>query len=147
VKAERSVLAERDQRRQDNMLGPYGERPRSPFGLPVSELAIFVGAVGIVVGLVSASAPALAVGIIVCTLGVGEVTAREHLSGYRAHTTLLAAIPAVAIGVAMIALLSGSLRRGPLLLVVLPVFAILFWLLRKRFRAARQARVTRPPAP
>jgi hypothetical protein len=126
----------------------YGERPPNPFGgVPVSEIAIFAGAIGVIVGLVSKAAPALVVGIVVCTLGVTEVTAREHFSGYRSHATLLAAIPAVGIGVAMIALIGGSLRRGPLLLVVVPVFLVLFWLLRKRFRAARQARLVRPPAP
>jgi hypothetical protein len=148
VRAERQVVAEREQRRRDSTLGVYGDRPPSPFGgLPISELAIFAGAIGVVVGLVSAAGPALVVGIIVCTLGVVEVTAREHFSGYRSHATLLAAVPAVAAGIALIALLGGSLRRGPLLLVVVPVFAILFWLLRKRFRTARQARIVRPPVP
>jgi hypothetical protein len=147
LRAESNVLAGREQRRQDSTLGTYGERPPGPFGgLPISELAIFVGAIGVVVGLVSAAVPALVVGVVVCTLGVVEVTAREHFSGYRSHATLLAAVPAVAIGIAMIALLGGSLRRGPLLLVVVPVFGGLFWLLRKRFRTARQARVVRPPA-
>lgn len=148
VRAEREVIGEREQRRRDSTLGVYGDRPPSPFGgLPISELAIFAGAVGVLVGLVSAGGPALLTGIIVCTLGVVEVTGREHFSGYRSHATLLAAVPAVAIGIAMISLLGGSLRRGSLLLVVVPVFAILFWLLRKRFRTARQARIVRPPAP
>jgi hypothetical protein len=130
------------------MLGVHGERPPSPFGgLPVSEFAIFVGAIGVVVGLLSGAPAALVVGIVVCTLGVGEVTAREHFSGFRSHAALLAAIPAVGSGVAMIALLGGSLRRGALLIVVVLVFGILFSLLRKRFRTARQARIARPPAP
>jgi hypothetical protein len=130
------------------MLGTYGEPPPSPFGgLPISELAILVGAVAVVVGLVSAAAPALIVGLVVCTGGVVEFSAREHFSGYRSHATMLAAIPAVGVGIAMIALLGGSLRRGPLLFSVVPVFAILFLLLRKRFRTARQARIARPPAP
>lgn len=130
------------------MLGTYGEPPPSPFGgLPISEVAILVGAIGVVVGLVSAAAPALIVGIIVCTLGVVEFSAREHFSGYRSHATMLAAIPAVLVGIGLIALLGGSLRRGPLLLSVVPVFAILFVLLRKRFRTARQARIARPPTP
>jgi hypothetical protein len=130
------------------MLGVYGERPPGPFDpVPVSEIAIFVGGVATLIGLVSASAPALVTGIIVCTLGVVEVTGREHFSGYRSHATLLAAVPAVAVGVAMIALLGGSLRRGTLLAVVVPVFGVLFWLLRKRFRTARQARIVKPPAP
>jgi hypothetical protein len=110
-------------------------------------VAILVGAVGVVVGLVAKAGPALVVGIIVVTLGVAEFSAREHFSGYRSHTTLLAGIPAVAIGVLLIALLGGSLDRSTLLFVVVPVFAILVWVLRKRFRAARQARVARPPAP
>jgi hypothetical protein len=47
----------------------------------------------------------------------------------------------------------GSVRRGlegtnrAVLLVIVPVFGVLFWLLRKRFWAARQARVARPPSP
>jgi len=148
IRAERQVVAEREQRRKESTLSAHGERPPSPFGgLPISELAIFAGGIGVTVGLVASAVPALVVGIVVCTLGVVEVTAREHFSGYRSHATLLAAVPAVAIGIAMIALLGGSLTRGPLLLVVVAVFGILFWLLRKRFRTARQARVVRPPAP
>ena len=126
----------------------YGEPPPNPFGgLPVSELAIFFGAIAVVVGWTSTAGPALVVGIIVCVLGVTEVTAREHFSGYRSHSTLLAGIPAVGVGVALIALVGGSLSRGALLLIVIPVFGILFWLLRKRFVNARQARLIRPPAP
>jgi len=129
-------------------MGRYGEPPPNPFGgVPVSEIAILAGGVGVVVGLVTTAAPALIVGVIVCTLGVVEFTAREHFSGYRSHATLLAAVPAVLVGVVLIGVLGGSLTRGPLLLVVVPVFVVLFWLLRKRFRAARQARLVRPPAP
>jgi hypothetical protein len=130
------------------MMGTYGERPPNPFGgVPVSEIAILVGAVGAVYGLIASAPAALAVGLVACTLGVAEFSAREHFSGYRSHTTMLAAIPAIGAGIAMIALLGGSLHRGPLLLVVIPVFAVCFWLLRKRFRAARHARIARPPAP
>jgi hypothetical protein len=126
----------------------YGAPPANPFGgVPVSEVAIFAGAIGVLVGLTTAAAPALVAGIIVVTLGVAEFSAREHFSGYRAHTTLLAGIPAVGIGVAMIALVGGSLNRATLLLVVVPVFVILFWLLRRRFRVACQARLVKPPAP
>jgi hypothetical protein len=130
------------------MLGTVGERPQGPFGgLPVSELVILAGAVGAVVGLIENAKPALLVGLVVVALGVLEFTAREHFSGYRSHTTLLAGIPAIGAGVALIALFGGSLRRGSLLLVVVPVFVVCFWLLRKRFRAARQARIAKPPAP
>jgi len=125
----------------------YGERPKSPFDpIPVSELAIFAGAIGVVVGLVSASSTPLIVGIIVVALGVIEVSAREHFSGYRSHATLLAGVPAVAVGVAMIAAWGSTLARATLLVVVVPIFGGLFWLLRKRFQAARHARVVRPPS-
>jgi hypothetical protein len=113
----------------------------------VSEIAIAVGALALIVGLAAASPPPLVVGVIVCTLGVGEFSAREHFSGYRSHSVLLAGIPAVAAGVVLIGLFGGSLRRGTLFVVVVPVFGILFVVLRKRFRTARQARVVRPPRP
>jgi hypothetical protein len=146
--AEQRVASERYERRAGSTLGVYGERPSSPFGpVPVSEIAILAGGVGVVVGLVTGAATARLVGVVVCALGVVEVTAREHFSGYRSHATLLAAVPAVGAGVALIALDGSSLSRELLLVVVMPVFAVLFWLLRKRFRAARQARVARPPAP
>jgi hypothetical protein len=81
--------------------------------------------------------------LIVCALGVCEITAREHFSGYRSHTALLAGIPAVAIEAGLVALFGEPKQRGLLLVVVVPVFSILFWLLRRRFLIARQARVAR----
>jgi hypothetical protein len=130
------------------MTGAYGERPESPFGgVPVSEIAILAGAVATVYGFFSPAPAALAVGLVICTLGVAEFSAREHFSGYRSHTTMLAAIPAIGLGIALIALVGGSLGRSALLASVIPVFAIGFWFLRKRFRVARQARIAKPPAP
>ena len=128
-------------------LGTYGERPESPFGgLPISEIAIFVGAIGLVVGLIRGGGAALIAGVAVCTLGVLEVTLREHFSGYRSHTILLAAIPAVFAEVAFVALVGEPNPRLLLLAVIVPIFSVLFWLLRRRFISARQARVARPPA-
>ena len=126
----------------------YGDPPPNLFGgVPVSEIAIFAGGIGVLVGLVTAASQVLIVGIVVCTLGVLEFTAREHFSGYRSHAALLAAIPAVGAGIALIALDAASLTRAVLLPVVVAVFGVLFWLLRNRFRIARQARIARPPGP
>jgi hypothetical protein len=145
---QRDAVARRQEKRADRQLGTEGERPSSPFGFPVSEIAIFAGLVAVVVWLIEGGTAVIVVGITVCTLGVLEVTAREHLSGYRSHTTLLAAIPAVAIGIGVVSLTGERINRGPYLIVVAaPIFALLFWLLRKRFLIARQARVARPPAP
>lgn len=115
--------------------------------MPVSEVSILVGAIGIVVGLLATAALALLVGVVIVTLAVAEFSAREHFSGYRSHTMLLAAIPAVAIGVVLIALFGGALARSTLLFAIIPVFLILVWVLRRRFRIARQTRIARPPAP
>jgi hypothetical protein len=142
------VLATRERQRSQRQLGTEGERPPSPFGgLPISELAIFAGAVGLIVGLIQGGGPALIVGIIVCILGVLEVTAREHFSGYRSHTMLLAAMPAVGAEIGLVAAIGEPRQRALLLLAVVPVYAVVFWLLRKRFLKARQARIARPRAP
>ena len=126
----------------------YGDPPPNPFGaVPVSEIAIFAGAIGVVVWGIDGSLPSLIVGIVVCTLGVLEFTAREHFSGYRSHAALLAGVPAVAVGVGLIALDSASLTREVLIPVVVAVFGGLLWFLRNRFRVARQARIVRPPEP
>jgi hypothetical protein len=147
-RADREASTSQTRRRAERQLGTEGERPPSPFGLPVSEILIFAGLVAIVVWLFEGGVATLVVGITVCALGVLEVTAREHLTGYRSHTTLLAAVPAVALGIGVVSLIGTNRNeRAPVLLAVaVPVFAFLFWLLRKRFAIARQARVARPPA-
>jgi hypothetical protein len=115
--------------------------------VPVSEIAIFAGLIGVVVGATSSNRTALITGIAVCVLGVLEVTAREHFSGYRSHATLLAAVPAVLVEVAIAVIAGVPSDRILLLAPVIPVFALSFFLLRRSFQAARHARVTRPPAP
>jgi hypothetical protein len=148
VPAQRRVAPAARRPRPSSPLGALGERPQSPFGgLPISEIAIFAGGVGLIVGLIQGGGAALIVGLVVCALGVVEVTAREHFSGYRSHTTLLAAIPAVGAGFAVTAAFGTPRQRALVLLAVVPVYAVLFWWLRRRFTVARQARIARPPAP
>jgi hypothetical protein len=142
-RAERQAQTASELKRGGRVLGREGERPESPFGgLPISELAILLGLVASVIGFIQGGGPALIVGLIVCALGVIEITAREHFSGYRSHASLLAAIPSVAIEVGIVLAFKPS-QRAVLVLVVIPVFAGLFWWLRKRFLVARQARVAR----
>ncbi len=147
---ERTVTHQRDQRQAERQFGTVGERPTSPFGgVPVSEIAIFAGMVAIAVWFISGGLPVLVTGLTVTTLGVLEITGREHFSGYRSHTTLLAAIPAVALAIGVLSLVGVDRRnRAPFMLAIaVPVYAFLFWQLRRRFMVARQARVARPPAP
>jgi hypothetical protein len=142
-RAERLAEAERSRRRARRQLGAEGERPVSPFGgLPVSEAAILLGLIGAVVGFASGNGAALIVGVVVCAIAVCEISAREHLSGYRSHTALLAGIPAVAVGAGVAALI-GAKQRELVLVVVVPLYAVLFWALRRHFLAARQARAAR----
>jgi hypothetical protein len=142
---ERSARERSDRRastQSGRTLGTVGERPLGIFGgVPVSEFAIFAGIVALVIGMIDHGGPALEVGIIVMALGVTEVTAREHFSGFRSHATLLALMPAVVLE-AIYALVVGVPSQRILLLVpVIPIFALSYWLLRRHFRVARHARV------
>jgi hypothetical protein len=146
-RAERQALSPREPPVRQRRPRPEGVRPPSPFGgLPISEFTILVGAVALVVGIIRGGGPAVIVGIVVCALGVLEVTAREHFAGYRSHTMLLAAFPAVGLEVAVVAAFGEPRQRALVLLVIVPVYAVGFWLLRRRFEMARQARLARPPA-
>ena len=137
VRQERAVQA-----RADRTLGTVGERPPGIFGgVPVSEFAILAGIVALFIGMLDHGGSALEVGIIVMALGVTEVTAREHFSGFRSHATLLAFMPAVIVEAAY-ALVVGVPRQRILLLApAVPIFALCYWLLRRHFRVARHARV------
>jgi hypothetical protein len=131
--------------RRAGPLGAYGERPPSPFGgLPISEFAIFGGAVLLIVGVIRHGGPALVGGVALCLLGVTEVTAREHLSGYRSHTVLLSAIPAVVAEFLIVLTVGTPSIRVLLLVPVAAVFGACAWFLRRRFLVARQARLARP---
>ena len=131
--------------RRASPLGAYGERPPGLFGgLPVSEFAIFAGLVALIVGVFRHGGPALVGGVVLCLLGVSEVTAREHFSGYRSHTILLAAIPAVVAEFVIVLTVGAPAARVLLLVPVAVVFGVCAWLLRRRFLVARQVRLARP---
>jgi hypothetical protein len=132
-------------------LRALGERPEPPWHpLPLSELLILVGAIGTVVGLnkgVSHGGPPLFAGLAAVIIGTVEVTLREHLSGYRSHTVILALLPTIALD--SFVLLGAAAITTPVPVVVkvavfaldVPLFALLFKLLRARFNDARRERV------
>ena len=128
---------------------PVGERPQPPWHpFPLSEILIFVGLVGIVIGASrkESGVPAIIAGVVAVLVGTLDFTIREHLSGYRSHATLLAAVPTALFHSAMAVLLlalgapSPSWVIAPLVLDV-PVFLFLFRRLQRRFREARHARI------
>jgi len=67
------------------------ERPPAPWGaFPLAELTVLAGIVMLVIGLASQSPTDIGIGVVLAGLGGLEVSLREHLAGYRSHTTLLA---------------------------------------------------------
>jgi hypothetical protein len=130
----------------------YGERPQAPWHpLPLSELLILVGAIVVVIGLrngVSNAGATTLAGLAAVAIGTIEVTLREHLSGYRSHTVLLALLPVLIFH--SLTLLAVSAFATPprlanvgLLAIDMALFVFLFKLLRARFLDARHARVLR----
>ncbi|HTU28176.1 MAG TPA: hypothetical protein VMF07_02265 [Solirubrobacteraceae bacterium] len=116
----------------------------------MSEFAIFAGVIVGGVGLVTHGRVTIIIGLVICALGVTEVTGREHFAGYRSHSALLAAVPTVVIAAIVVAVFGDPSDRAWLLLIMVPIYALLFFSLRQRFRVARQARaaqVARGSAP
>ncbi len=123
-------------------LGTVGERPAGIFGpVPVSEVAILGGIITLVIGFVTESSKTLEIGVLICALGVFEVAAREHFSGYRSHAVLLSFLPAVIVEVLWAVTIGPPQQRVLLLVPVIPVFLFCFFLLRRRFALARHDRV------
>ena len=127
----------------------YGERPPSPWHpLPLSELLILAGGVAFVIAVSrlrhgpASGGPLLLAGIAAVALGTIEVTWREHSSGYRSHTLLLALLPVivlhsvVVLGVSFLTKPSQLVNVG-MFAVDIAVFILLFRLLRTRFLDAR----------
>ncbi|MFM8519911.1 MAG: hypothetical protein ACKOB2_05850 [Solirubrobacterales bacterium] len=108
------------------------ERPPAPWGnFPLTQLSVLAGLVLIVIGLIAGDPALLLGGLLLGSLGGLELSIREHFAGYRSHTTLLAAVGAVAVALVtwfVIGLpfaLSVGLAAG--------AFVLLFLLLRQAF--------------
>jgi hypothetical protein len=109
------------------------ERPQAPWHpFPLVELAVLVGIVMIVVGFLSKDSTRgrtlLAFGLTLGALGGLDTAVREHFAGYRSHTIVLAAFPAVAVAVVL------AVAGAPTLLVpgaALIVFVAAFGALRR----------------
>lgn len=113
-----------------------GERPRAPWGsFPLSELVILLGLVLIVWGGISGEdgEERLFAGLVIASLGGGELALREHLGGYRSHTTLLAGVAAFVV-VTVVALGLGPVKIWLLLLIGAAVFGSVFYALRSLFK-------------
>jgi hypothetical protein len=141
-----STRAERDAARRERAHDPRPrprpgrpsptERPLAPWGsFPLSELVILLGIVLIVWGAFSGEGgeERLLAGLVIASLGGGELALREHLGGYRSHSSLLAGVAAF-VAVTVVALGLGPVKVWVLTIVGVTVFAATFYSMREVFK-------------
>jgi len=118
------------------------QRPEAPWGsFPLTELVILLGIVlmawGFLTGGLSQDGGSgtlrFGLGLALASLAGLELAVREHLAGFRSHTTLLAGAAAFAV-VTVLALGPGPRTLWILTLVALCVFAVVFLALRQLFK-------------
>src|SRR5688572_6368311 len=112
------------------------DRPRPPWGsFPLSELVILLGIVLIVWGAFRGEGgeEMLVSGLVIAGLGGGELALREHLAGYRSHSSLLAGAAAF-VAVSVLALGFGPVRVWILAILGVSVFAGTFYAMREVFK-------------
>jgi hypothetical protein len=143
-----TTRAERDAARRERAAGERSpsprpgrpsidERPRAPWGsFPLSELVILLGIVLMTWGFLTWSSQGnvrFGAGLALASLGGLELSLREHLAGYRSHSTLLAGAAALAVASAL-ALGPGPHVLWALLIVAAVVFGLAFYGLRELFK-------------
>jgi hypothetical protein len=113
------------------------ERPPAPWGsFPLSELVILAGIVVIFWGLFSGGDQGnerVGAGLVLASLGGGELALREHLGGYRSHSSLLAGVAAF-VAVTVVAIGLGPVELWVLLIVAVAVFGGTFYAMRELFK-------------
>jgi hypothetical protein len=105
--------------------------PWSPF--PLTELVILLSLVMLAIGFFSSGnrrGVFIGIGIVLASLGGGELALREHFAGYRSHTTLLAALCGFAVGALAVAL---SVANGIVVAVAVAAAVVAFPFLRRAF--------------
>lgn len=122
------------------------DRPKPPWHpFPLVELCVLIGIVLLVLGVLDLESDRgrlmLVLGMALGSLGGLDTALREHLAGYRSHTTVIASLPAVTTAAALF------FARAPwpaLVAAAVAVFAGVFWWMRRVFmRRATRARRAR----
>jgi hypothetical protein len=113
--------------------------------VPLVELCVLVGIVLLVLGALDLRSDRgklmLVLGMALGSLGGLDTALREHLAGYRSHTTVIASLPAVTTAAV---LYFAGLPWPVLIAGAVAVFAGVFWWMRRVFmRRASRARRAR----
>jgi hypothetical protein len=135
TRAERDA-ARRERARDARPRGRTSGRPPAPWGsFPLSELVILLGIVLIVWGALRGEGgeEMLISGLVIASLGGGELALREHLGGYRSHSSLLAGVAAF-VTVTVVALGIGPVKLWVLVVLGATVFAGTFYAMREIFK-------------
>jgi len=101
------------------------------------EICILIGLILLLVGFIGGGdrGPVLVLtGLALASIGGFELAIREHFSGFRSHSTLLAGIPAVATLAGLFYFAPGSLPPLARVGVSLAVGAASLWILVRIFR-------------
>jgi hypothetical protein len=113
------------------------DRPAAPWGsFPLSELVILIGIGLMVWGFLSGGSQGnvrLGAGLVLASLGGLELALREHLAGYRSHSSILAGAAALLV-VSLLALGPGPHLVWVLTLIAVVVFALAFYGFRALFK-------------
>lgn len=111
------------------------EAPRSPWHpVPLTELCILVGMVLLGAALLGAGPQGLLVGfgLVLVVLATGELALREHLAGYRSHSSLLAGLAAIGTAAPLAALLRPP--KSVVIAVAVVIFLLVLQVARELFR-------------
>ncbi len=114
------------------------ERPPPPWApVPLTELLILAGIVlmawGFLQGVGDEGNAKLAAGLAIASIAGMELSVREHLTGFRSHSTLLAGAAAI-VAIVVLGLVVGVQTLGILLIAGLVVFGGSFYGLRELFK-------------
>jgi hypothetical protein len=111
---------------------PSSERPPAPWGqFPLGELTTLAGIVLIVVGFAGQTFRLLAVGFALVALAACELSLREHLAGFRSHSSLLGLLAGFITGAALV---TAGAPRVAVLVAGAVAFVVAFLLMRRAFQ-------------
>ena len=125
--------------------------PAAPWGsFPLVEIAVLVGIVILVLGFLSSGssqAILIGTGLVLCSIAGLELAIREHFAGYRSHTLILAALPAVVVLGVLFYIAPEGLALVLRLVAGVAAFGLAAWGLTAVFRARSGGHAFRVKAP